>query len=453
MERNYTTGSISKGIVQFSLPYLLSFFLQTLYGIADLFIVGQFNQTASITAVSVGSQFMHFVTVMIVGLAMGTTVNIARAVGEGNQKKASNTIGNTISIFLISSVGLMSIMLLCVKGIVSVMSTPIEAVEETIKYLTICFIGIPFITAYNVISSIFRGLGDSKRPMYFIAVACVANIGFDYLFIGGFGMGAVGAALGTTVAQTISVAVALIYVKLSKSSGISLSKAEFKPKKSIAGNIFKVGLPVAIQDGFIQIAFLAITVIANRRGLDDAAAVGIVEKVITTLFLVPSTMLSTVSALASQNLGANKEKRAKKVLIYAISICVCYGIIVGVITEFCAPSIVAIFEDNPNVIRLGGQYLQSYIWDCMFAGVHFCFSGYFCAMEKSIISFLHNFASIVFARLPLSYLFSNMYPENLFPMGTAAPIGSFLSIVICVVAYLILTKKAMQEHKIEKPIK
>lgn len=445
MERNYTTGSVSKGIIQFSLPYLLSFFLQTLYGIADLFIVGQFNETASITAVSIGSQFMHFVTVMIVGLAMGTTVNIARAVGEGRKDKVSGTIGNTVTIFLISAIALMGIMLLGVKGIVSIMSTPVEAVEETIKYLTICFIGIPFITAYNVISSIFRGLGDSKRPMYFIAVACVANIGFDYLFIGGFGMGAVGAALGTTVAQTVSVIVALVYVKISKSSGVSLKKADFKPVKQIAGGIFKVGLPVAVQDGFIQVAFLAITIIANRRGLDDAAAVGIVEKVITTLFLVPSTMLSTVSALASQNLGANKESRAKKVLLYAISICVAYGLIVGIITEFCAPSIVSIFEDNPNVIRLGGQYLQSYIWDCLLAGIHFCFSGYFCAMEKSIISFLHNFASIVFARLPLSYLLSNMYPDNLFPMGSAAPIGSFLSAVICLVAFLILTKKSRKK--------
>ena len=277
MERNLTTGSVGKNILIFSLPYLLSYFLQTLYGMADLFIIGQFDGVASTTAVSIGSQVMHMLTVMLVGLAMGTTVSIARAVGGRNHKQISENVGNTVTLFFGLSIVLTVVLLLLVRPIVGVMSTPAEAVDGTVAYLTICFLGIPFITAYNIISSIFRGMGDSKSPMYFIAIACAANIALDYLFIGALDFGPAGAALGTTLAQTISVAVSLFMILRRKS--ISLSKGDFHPRRPVVGQILQIGVPVALQDGLIQIAFIVITIIANRRGLNDAAAVGIVEKI------------------------------------------------------------------------------------------------------------------------------------------------------------------------------
>ena len=153
MERNLTTGSVGKNILIFSLPYLLSYFLQTLYGMADLFIIGQFDGVASTTAVSIGSQVMHMLTVMLVGLAMGTTVSIARAVGGRNHKQVSENVGNTVTLFFGLSIVLTVVLLLLVRPIVGVMSTPAEAVDGTVAYLTICFLGIPFITAYNIISS------------------------------------------------------------------------------------------------------------------------------------------------------------------------------------------------------------------------------------------------------------------------------------------------------------
>lgn len=444
MKKNLTSGSVLKNVVVFSLPYLLSYFLQTLYGMADLFIVGQFNSTESITAVSIGSQVMHMLTVMIVGLAMGTTVTIGHSVGAGDSKSASKYVGNTVTVFMLGSVVLMVLLVAFVKPIVSVMSTPDEAVSGTISYLTICFIGIPFITAYNIISSIFRGLGDSKSPMYFIAVACVCNIGLDYLFIGTFGMGAAGAALGTTLSQTVSVIISLIYIR-KKDTGIHLVKQELRPERKVIGNILKIGFPVALQDGFIQISFLIITIIANRRGLTDSAAVGIVEKIISVLFLIPSSMLSSVSALASQNIGAGKPKRAKQTLYYAMSIAVLIGSIIAVAVQFVAPQIVGIFEENPDVITAGSQYLKSYVFDCILAGVHFCMSGYFCAIEKSGVSFLHNFLSIVLARVPIAYFASKMFANTLYPMGFAAPVGSLVSVIICVAAFIIISNRQKGE--------
>lgn len=446
MKKNLTSGSVLKNIVYFSLPYLLSYFLQTLYGMADLFIIGQFNGVDSITAVSIGSQVMHMLTVMIVGLAMGSTVMIGRATGAGQSEQTSRAVGNTITLFMGVSAVITVLLLICVKTIVAAVSTPAEAVAGTVTYLTICFIGVPFITAYNVISSIFRGLGDSKSPMYFIAVACTANIALDYLFIGVFRMGAAGAALGTTLAQTISVVTALIVI-VRRKTGIKLKKEHFRPRRETMGQILKIGIPVTFQDGFVQISFIVITVIANRRGLNDAAAVGIVEKIIGIVFLVPSTMLSTVSALSAQNIGAGKHDRAAQTLRYAVMIVAAFGIAVSIAVQFASEPVVGLFTSDTKVMLLGGQYLRGYIWDCIFAGIHFSFSGYFCAYGWSGISFLHNFLSIVLARIPGAYLASMYYPDTLFPMGLAAPAGSLLSVIICIAAFVLLKKRMRGQER------
>ena len=444
MEKNLTTGSVFKNVLLFSLPYLLSYFLQTLYGMADLFIIGQFEGVASTTAVSIGSQVMHMLTVMLVGLAMGTTVSIGQAIGGGDRKQAAQDVGNTVILFMAVSLALAAVLLALVRPIVSVMSTPAEAVDGTVAYLTICFVGIPFITAYNIISSIFRGMGDSKSPMYFIAVACVANIGLDYLFMGVLHLGPVGAALGTTVSQAISVVVSLVAIR--KRRSIVLEKEDFRPRRPVMGKILKIGVPIALQDGLIQVAFIVITVIVNHRGLNDAAAVGIVEKVISFLFLVPSSMLSTVSALGAQNIGAGKPERALQTLRYAILIAAGFGILVSILIQFTAEPIVALFTDpgtaeGAAVVRAGGQYLRGYIFDCIFAGIHFSFSGYFCACGKSGLSFLHNIVAITLVRIPGAYLTSRLFPTTLLPMGLATATGSALSVVICVIAFAAIRRK------------
>lgn len=444
MEKNLTDGSVLKNLTLFSAPYLLSYFLQTLYGMADLFIIGQFEGVSSTTAVSVGSQVMHMLTVMIVGLTMGATVSIGQAVGARDKKSASGYIGNTVTLFATLSILLTVILVLLVNPIVSVMSTPADAISGTRQYLTVCFLGIPFITAYNVISSVFRGMGDSKSPMYFIAVACAVNIVLDYLFMGVFRMGPAGAALGTTLSQAISVAVSLAVI-LKRKTGISVSAADLRPKKMFTGKIINIGLPIMFQDGLIQIAFIIITVIANRRGLNDAAAVGIVEKIISFLFLVPSSMLSAVSALGAQNIGAGKPERAVSTLRYAVVIAAGFGLAVAAVMQFVSEPVVSLFTDSSDpdgaaVIMLGGQYLRGYVWDCVFAGIHFSFSGYFCAVGRSGISFFHNITAILLMRVPGVYLASKLFPATLFPMGIATAFGSLISVCICIAAFLIISR-------------
>ena len=227
-----------------------------------------------------------------------------------------------------------------------------------------------------------------------------------------------------------------------KKRSITIERPDLKPSRASMGKLLSIGVPVAMQDGLIQIAFIIITVIANRRGLNDAAAVGIVEKIMSFLFLVPSSMLSAVSALGAQNIGANKPERAIKTLRYAIIITVSFGLVVAVSTQFVADQIVALFTDDAKAIRLGGQYFRGYIWDCMFAGIHFSFSGYFCAIGKSGLSFLHNILAVTLVRVPGAYLTSKLFPATLFPMGLATAGGSLLSVAVCLIAFAILRHKA-----------
>ena len=157
-------------------------------------------------------------------------------------------------------------------------------------------------------------------------------------------------------------------------------------------------------------------------------------------------MLSTVSALSAQNIGAGEEGRARLTLRYAIFLAAGFGLAVSVMIQFVSGPVVGLFTGDGEVIVLGSQYLRSYIWDCMLAGMHFCFSGYFCACGRSGISFLHNFLSIVCVRIPGAYLASIFFPDTLFPMGWAAPGGSLLSVVVCVIALVLLRRRQNSER-------
>lgn len=440
MQKDLTQGGIFKTLASFSAPFLLAYFLQTFYGLADLFIIGQYAGAPDITAVSVGSQVMHMLTVMIVGLAMGTTVMISRAVGGKDYNTVGRTIGNSVVLFGGMSILACVILLTFLDDIVTLMSTPVESVEKTSHYLSICFVGIPFIVAYNVICSIFRGLGDSKSPMYFVAIACVVNVVLDLVFIGGMGMKTEGAAYATVIAQFVSVLFSTVMIRRYKNS-FHMERTLLRPNSQSIREILQIGLPISLQDGFIQISFIVITVIANRRGVEVAAAVGIVEKIICILFLVPSSMLSAISAISAQNIGAGKEERARTTLRYGIYVCLIYGAFFALILQPLSDATVALFTTETAVILFGGQYLRAYVVDTALAGVHFCFSGYFCACGLSIVSFVHNVFSIVLLRIPGSYLASVWYPDHLSPMGLAAPIGSLFSIVVCVGVYLWMRRR------------
>lgn len=476
-QHNLAKGDLFHNMILFSLPYMLSYFLQTLYGLADLLIAGRFNGADVISAVSIGSQVMHMVTVMIVGLAMGTTVMIGRFVGAEDDDGIRRAIGNTVSLFTMIAAAATLALLGLTQPIVHLLSTPPEAVPGALAYLRICFAGIPFIVAYNILSSIFRGMGDSRSPMLFIAVACALNILLDLLFMGPMQLGAAGAALATVVAQAASVAFALVGIrktsmdrqrrgtadvrnasmdtsgeKSNRTQGHSSEEGRSSSKHARADRIawwdpamlhqiLSIGLPIACQDGFIQISFLIITVIANRRGVDISAAVGIVEKTISFLFLVPSSMLSTVSTIAAQSIGAGDPARARQTLSYGVGIASGIGLVFAILFQFISAPFFTLFTKDPVVQALAVQYMCTYVFDCVVAGIHFPFSGFFSASGLSILSFIHNLCSVILVRIPGAWLATKLFPDSLYAMGLAAPAGSLLSALICIGFYIALRKK------------
>ena len=372
MERNLTTGNVGKNILIFSLPYLLSYFLQTLYGMADLFIIGQFDGVASTTAVSIGSQVMHMLTVMLIGLAMGTTVSIARAVGGRNHKQVSENVGNTVTLFFGLSIVLTVVLLLLVRPIVGVMSTPAEAVDGTVAYLTICFLGIPFITAYNIISSIFRGMGDSKSPMRYLIAASIINVILDLILVGWLRMGVGAAAFATIASQTVSAILAFAKLTRSKEEwAVHWSEVRFDAPSLKA--VVVQGLPSGIQNSVISIANVIVQSNINSFGAQAMAGCGAYSKVEGFAFLPVTCFSMALATFVSQNVGAGQPDRVRKGMKFGTLCSVLMAEIVGVGIYTLSPWLIGAFSREPDVIAFGVQQAHTAaLFYCLLAFSHCC---------------------------------------------------------------------------------
>lgn len=434
-----TSGSVLYTLVSFALPFLFASFMQAFYSAVDLWVVGRFSGTPAISAVNIGSQIMQLMTGFVIGISMGTTVSLGHHIGSGNDTEAAWTVGASICLFSLLAAVVTPVMLWQSGNLAALMHTPAEAVRETVQYVAICSLGLPFIIAYNVASGILRGAGDSRTPMYFVAVACVVNIAGDLLLAGWLGWGAKGAAAATASAQLVSSLCAFFYLK-KKGFSFPFHKGFVKWRADNVKKILLVGLPIAFQDTLINISFMAITVIANERGLIASSAVGVVEKIIMFMFLIPSAMLSAISAITAQNIGAGKRERVVLTVKYGIAITAAFGVLVCGCSQIFPETLTGIFTRDGDVIKAAGEYLRTYSIDCILVAFTFCINGYLCGSDKSFITFLHNTASIFAVRIPAALLLSRAFPDTLLPMGLASPLGSVFSGIICI-GYLWWMKK------------
>lgn len=207
---DFTQGSILKKLVAFMLPVLGALILQAAYGAVDLLVVGRFGSTAGLSAVSTGSQVLNLVTFVVIQLAMGVTVLIARYLGEKRPEQIGAVVGGAAIVFALIAVGLFVVMVCFAEPISVLMQAPAEAVDLTASYVRICGGGIFFIVAYNVLSAVFRGLGDSRSPLLFVLIAGIVNVAGDLILVAGFRMDATGAAIATVLAQALSVVFAVL---------------------------------------------------------------------------------------------------------------------------------------------------------------------------------------------------------------------------------------------------
>ena len=327
----FLSGPILPPLIRFALPLMLSLLLQAFYGGVDLAVVGKFSPTASVSAVATGSQVMQSITSIITGLTMGVTVLVGKAMGSRESQQAGQVVCSQIRLFTLVAAVLTGAMLLLAPQAARLMNVPEAAMSEAVAYIRICSAGIVFITAYNGISGIFRGVGNSRSPFLFVLIACLVNVVLDVLFVGVFRLHAAGAALATIIAQATSVAFSLSYIRRNP---LPFSiPAPWRRGGRAAGEILKVGSPIALQDFLTNLSFLIITSIVNALGVIASAGVGIAEKLFIFLALVPMSFMSALSTFVAQNMGAGNPKRANRALFLAARISLCVG---AVMCRWCS---------------------------------------------------------------------------------------------------------------------
>ena len=436
---DFTEGSILRKMVRFMLPILASLILQAAYGAVDLLVVGRFGTTAGLSGVSTGSQVLNLVTFVITSLAMGITVLIARYLGEKREEDIGPVIGGSVVVFGIISAVLFVLMIVLARPISILMQAPEEAIEETTQYVRICGSGIFFIVAYNLLSAIFRGLGDSRSPLIFVAVACVVNIFGDLLLVAVFHMNTAGAALATVLAQAVSVIFALLLLK-KRGLPFRISKKDFRFNSQAVLSV-KIGLPLALQEFLTQISFLALCAFVNRLGLAASSGYGVACKIVNFTMLIPSALMQSMASIVSQNMGAGKEERAKKSMFTGIAVGVVIGVLVFILVLFRGDLLTSFFTSDEEVIARGFDYLKGFAPETIVTAVLFSMIGYFNGTNRTMWVMVQGLVQTLLVRLPLAYIMSIQPDASLTRIGFSAPVATFVGILLNVGYFIYLEKQ------------
>lgn len=445
-KHNLTNEPVLPSLLKFTYPILLSLLLQITYGTADLLIVGQFSSVAEVSAVTIGSQIMNTITSFCTGLAMGTTILLGIYIGSGKPEQSSKVVGASICLFTAFAFLLSLCIMLFSGAITALMKTPTESFEQTKSYLFLTGFGALFIVTYNLLGSIFRGIGDSKTPLIAVAIACISNILLDLILVAWLQKGATGAAIATLAAQAISVILSLIIIR-KKELPFTLKKNHLRFDTHSIKQILTLGIPVALQGVLVSFSFLFITSIINTLGIFASAAVGIVEKITGIIMVVPLAFSQALSAFTAQNFGANKIERARKALTYSIAFSLAFGIITAYLSAFHGTIFTKLFTSDPNITISALQYLKSYAFDCIFVAIMFSFNGYFNGCGSTTFVMIHSITGAFLIRIPLAYLFSTFPNTNLFIIGLATPSSTLLQIFLCV-GYYYSTKNKLLITKV-----
>lgn len=430
----FTEGSIFKSLIKFAIPVLGALILQAAYGAVDLLVVGWFGDATSITAVGTGSTFMQMITYVITSLAMGTTVTIGQHIGEEKPKKAGDSVGTTIIMFAVIGIILTILLEVFAGNIVAILQVPKSSVAKTITYIRICGGGVLVIVAYNVISSILRGVGNANLPLLFVGIACVVNVVGDIVLIGVFGMDVAGAAIATVGAQFVSV-VSSLFVLARKKLPFLFSKSQCRVFGPELKNILGIGVPIALQEATVQISFLVINSIANSMGEMPSAGYAVAQKIVTFIVLIPSSVMQTVSAFVAQNIGAGKKDRAKKGLITAMITGCSVGVIIFLIGFFGGAMVSSLFTDDTRVITQSADYLRGYAVECILTCVLFSSIGYFNGCGKGIPVMVQGITSAVCIRIPIAIFMSRLANASLLLVGLATPITTVYGIIFFMICF------------------
>lgn len=430
-----TEGKIFSTLIRFALPIFLALLLQALYGGVDMLIIGRFATTNDVSGVATGAIVLQTITNLIVGLSMGVTVLVGQYIGQGKKDDAGKAVGTGIVIFTLLSIILTLLLVFGAHMITAAMKAPADAFSQTTSYIRICGIGSVFIIAYNLIGSIFRGIGDAKTPLITVSIACVINIIGDLILIGIFNMGAAGAAIATVCAQGASVLLSLLIIRQQELPFV-FSRKDIRINKDFISREIKIGAPLALQNFLLGISFVVIQMIVNTINMIASAGVGVAEKICMFIMLIPIAFMQTISSFVAQNIGAKRPDRAKKALKYGIISSLSIGLIMAFMAFFHGDLLSAVFTKDPRVIAASHSYLKAYAIDTILVSFIFCYIGYFNGCGKTFFVLLQGVVGSVFIRIPAAYIISRIPGVTLFQIGLANPISTAVQIVLCISVYL-----------------
>ena len=436
---DFTQGSILGKLIPFMMPILGALVLQAAYGAVDLLVVGRFGTTEGLSAVSTGSQILNLVTFVITQFAMGITVLIARYIGEKKEQHIGSLIGGSALVYAIISAVLFVVLVCFPRPISAFMQAPQEALDLTASYVRICGAGIFFIVAYNLLSAIFRGLGDSKSPLLFVAVACAVNIIGDLILVAGLKMDAAGAALATVLAQAISVIFALVLL-MKRQLGFRITKHDFRINPHCI-RALKTGLPLALQEFLTQVSFLALCAFVNRLGLEASSGYGVACKIVNFAMLIPSSLMQSMASFVSQNVGAGNEKRAKQAMFSGIGVGLVIGCAVFALVFFKGNLLTGIFTTDAGVVQKGYEYLKGFAPETIVTAILFSMIGYFNGHDQTVWVMIQGLVQTLLVRLPLAYLMSIQSNASLTKIGLAAPAATLFGIILNVIFYIWNSRK------------
>lgn len=431
--QDFTQGSIFGKLIRFMIPILGAQILQAMYGAVDMLIVGHFGTTAGISAVSTGSSIMHMVTFVLSQLAAGVMILLGRYLGERNHDRIGKLIGNAIAFFLAVSLVLTILLIAFAEQIAILMQAPPEAAALTAQYIRICGAGCIFVVFYNLISCIFRGLGNSRLPLLFVGIACVVNIIGDLLLIAVLKMNVAGAAIATISAQAISVILSLVIIRRQKLP-FTISFRDIRFGSEIRP-FTKIGIPLALQDLLTSVSFLAICAFVNRLGLDASNGYGIAQKINSFIMLIPSSLVQCMSSFVAQNVGAGKEDRARKGMHYGMAVGFGVGLVIAAFAFFRGDWMAAVFSSDPQSITKAFEYLRGLAPEAFLTCILFSFMGYFNGHARSGFVMTQGLLQSFLIRLPMSYFMSLRPGASLTGIGLAVPVSTITGILLCWLYY------------------
>jgi len=440
-EKDFTNGPILGPLAMFMGPILAALLIQSLYSAVDLLIVGQFGTAVNVSGVSIGGSLTFTVQAVITSLSMGTTILLGQYIGEGRKKDADRVVGTSIIMFAAIAIVMTFLLFFLGEQGLKLLQTPAQAMDEGTGYVKICAVGMIFIVAYNVIGSIFRGVGDSTTPLIAVGVACVVNIIGDLLLVGTFGMAARGAAIATVVAQGISVVISMLIAR-KKGLPFEIRRDTLKFEPTVALKVFKLGAPLALQEIVVSGSFLIMQGIMNSLGLVASAAVGVAGRLTVFIMLLPSAAGQALSAFVAHNVGARKLHRAKKAVMHSIWMCLAFSCLMSVLSFFNGTVLTGIFTTDPDVMVQAAQYLKAFAIDCFLCSFLFSFIGYLNGCGRTAMSFAQGMLGVA-VRIPAAFLLKSI-STSLFVIGLATPVSTICQITLCVV-YLLLTNKKLTQ--------